>query len=337
VDRYRKINRIDEGTYGVVYRAQDIETGEVVALKQLKLSACRSDDGFPISSLREISLLLKLNHPNLCRCREVVVGQSQQHIFMVLDYVEHELKALIDRHRFSIAEVKCLMLQLLDAVVYLHKRWVIHRDLKTTNTLLANNGVLKVCDFGLARHYGEPLRPYTQTVQSLWYRAPELLLGQKGYTKGVDVWSVGCIFAELFLRVPTFPGKAELHQVGLIFDLVGVPTEDTWPGIEKLPLWNKAPFKLALPRWRILFPDKEILSDTGLELLQFMLECCPDRRITAAEAHEDPYFSESPYPQEASMMPSFQETNSEGRKAGTSIRGLATRGGPLAPAKLRVE
>ncbi|CAE7628304.1 CDKG-2 [Symbiodinium pilosum] len=155
VQQFRKLNRIDEGTYGVVYRASDIETGEVVALKQLKLSAVKSDDGFPSSSLREISLLLEIQHPNVVRCREVVVGNTLQHIFMVMEYVEHELRVLLAKHSFATAEMKCLLVQMLRGVGHLHQRWILHRDLKTSNILLDKKGVLKICDFGLARHFGE--------------------------------------------------------------------------------------------------------------------------------------------------------------------------------------
>lgn len=319
VDRFKKLNRIDEGTYGVVYRARDTETGEVIALKQLKLSAARSEDGFPISSMREISLLLGLDHPNVVRCREVAMGSSLNHIFMVMDYVEHELRVLIEKHQFSVAEAKRLLLQLLDGVGYLHDRWILHRDLKTSNTLLDNCGVLKVCDFGLARHYGDPLRPYTQRVVSLWYRAPELLLGQKKYSTSVDVWSIGCIFAEIFLRRPLFEGKVEVHQLGLIFKLTGAPVEETWPECGQLPNWRHVDYRMSLPRWRVVFPEEEgQLSELGLELLRDLLECCPARRTSTAAASEHPYFWEKPYPQEASMMPTFQESNCEGRRIGGS-------------------
>jgi len=283
-----------------------------------------------------------------------------------MEYIEHELKVLIDRHRFSIAEVKCLARQLLEGVRYIHEHWVVHRDLKPTNILLNNCGVLKVCDFGLARHYGDPLRPQTQRVQSLWYRAPELLLGEKRYAPSVDLWSVGCVFAESLLRKPCFEGRVELHQLGLIFELTGVPTEESWPGCERLPNWRVVEFKLSLPRWRIVFPEPEdggSLSDAGLDLLQSLLECCPEQRASAAVAHKHPYFWETPYPQEASMMPTFQESNCEGRRAivgargpvkgaavaaavgaaagmggitGAGLRGAATRGGPPPFVRMRV-
>eukprot|EP00931_Biecheleriopsis_adriatica_P119541 TRINITY_DN94773_c0_g1_i1.p1 TRINITY_DN94773_c0_g1~~TRINITY_DN94773_c0_g1_i1.p1 ORF type:complete len:415 (+),score=71.43 TRINITY_DN94773_c0_g1_i1:50-1246(+) len=315
VQRYRKLNRIDEGTYGVVYRACDTETGEVVALKQLKIGAVKSEEGFPISSLRELSILLEIRHPNVVRCREVATGSTASHIFMVMEYVEHELKVLIGKHSFGTADVKCLLLQLFSGVEHLHDHWVVHRDLKTTNILLNKVGVLKICDFGLARHFGEPLRPCTQRVQSLWYRAPELLLGQKIYTCAIDMWSVGCIFAEILLQRPVLEGKVELHQLQLIFNLTGLPSEESWPGCSKLPNWKTAEnFKLSLPRWNDVFPTENGLSDLGLELMQALLECCPEKRLSAGGAREHLYFGEAPQPHEPGMMPTFQESNTEGRR-----------------------
>jgi len=326
VDRFRKLNRIDEGTYGVVYRARDSITGEVVALKQLKLSASKSEEGFPVSSLREVILLAKMDHPNVVCLKEVAVGNSPLHIFMVMEYAEHELKALLDKHSFAAAEVKCLMKQLLRGVSHLHSRWVIHRDLKTSNLLLTNKGVLKVADFGLSRHFGTPLRIYSKNVITMWYRAPELIMGQKQYTTDVDAWSVGCIFGEMFLRKPMFPGKSELHQLSLIYELVGVPTEETWPGHEALPNRKHFDMKLSLPRWRVVFPEapEGMLTDMGLELMRSLLTCCPERRITAEGAEEDPYFWERPYALDPAMMPTFQDTNSTGR----AEKRPAPRGGP---------
>lgn len=334
VERFRKLNRIDEGTYGVVYRAKDLETEEVVALKQLKLAAAKSDDGFPVPSLREVELLLKVDHVNIVSLLEVCIGSSPLHIFMVMEYAEHELRALLERHIFSVAETKCLMKQLLSGIAYLHESWIMHRDLKTSNILVTNGGVLKVADFGLARHYGDPLRPYTRNVITMWYRAPELLMGARMYTIAVDVWSVGCIFAEMFLRKPVFPGKSELHQLTIIYELIGVPTEDSWPGYESLPNRKNMSFKLSLPRWRIVFPqvsqriDQEgLLTDMGLELLRSLLTCCPDRRATAEGCIEDPYFWERPYALEPAMMPTYTDTNKTAR--GNEQRSTVGRGSSL--------
>jgi len=170
VDEFERLNKIDEGTYGVVYRARDKKTGEIVALKKVKME--KEKEGFPLTSLREINILLSFHHPSIVDVKEVVVGSSLDSIFMVMEYMEHDLKGLMEamKQPFSQSEVKCLMIQLLEGVKYLHDNWVLHRDLKTSNLLLNNRGELKICDFGLARQYGSPLKPYTHLVVTLWYR-----------------------------------------------------------------------------------------------------------------------------------------------------------------------
>lgn len=220
VEAFKCLNRIAEGTYGIVYRAQDRRTNEIVALKRLKME--KEKDGFPITSLREINTLLKGQHPNIVTVREIVVGNNMDKIFIVMDYVEHDFKTLMEtmQHRkqsFLPAEVKCLTQQLLQAVAHLHDNWILHRDLKTSNLLLSHKGVLKVGDFGLAREYGSPLKEYTSIVVTLWYRAPELLLCSKVYSTPIDMWSVGCIFAEFLSMTPLFPGQSETDQLNKIF------------------------------------------------------------------------------------------------------------------------
>ncbi|GJQ75667.1 Pitslre [Trypoxylus dichotomus] len=194
VEEFQCLNRIEEGTYGVVYRARDRRTEEIVALKRLKME--KEKEGFPITSLREINTLLKGQHPNIVTVREIVVGSNMDKIFIVMDYVEHDLKSLMEtmRHKkqmFTPGEVKCLLKQLLAAVAHLHDNWILHRDLKTSNLLLSHKGILKVGDFGLAREYGSPLKAYTPIVVTLWYRAPELLLCTKEYSTPIDMWKVG--------------------------------------------------------------------------------------------------------------------------------------------------
>ncbi|KAI3780045.1 hypothetical protein L2E82_09906 [Cichorium intybus] len=235
VDEFERLNKIDEGTYGVVYRAKDKKTGEVVALKKVKMEKER--EGFPLTSLREINILLSFHHPSIVDVKEVVVGSNLDSIFMVMEYMEHDLKALMEtmKQPFSQSEVKCLMLQLLEGTQYLHDNWVLHRDLKTSNLLLNNRGELKICDFGLARQYGSPLKPYTHLVVTLWYRAPELLLGAKEYSTAIDMWSLGCIMAELLSKQPLFNGKTEFDQLDKIFKILGTPNETIWPGFSKLP------------------------------------------------------------------------------------------------------
>jgi serine/threonine protein kinase len=212
IDGFEKLRKIDEGTYGVVYRARDRATGEVVALKQIKLH--KGQEGFPITSLREINILLALDHENIVNVREVVSGGSADSIFMVMDCLDYDLKVMMRamRQPFSPAEVKSLLLQLLRATAYMHEHWVLHRDLKTSN-LLMRGGTLNVCDFGMARSYGEPTKKMSSAVVTLHYRAPEILLGARLYTEAVDLWSVGCIFAELIRREPLLPGQGEVDQL----------------------------------------------------------------------------------------------------------------------------
>ncbi|XP_058093921.1 cyclin-dependent kinase G-2-like isoform X2 [Magnolia sinica] len=235
VHEFEKLNRIDEGTYGVVFRAKDKKTGDIVALKKVKMEKER--EGFPMTSLREINILLSFHHPSIVEVKEVVVGSNLDSIFMAMEYMEHDLKGLMEvmKQPFSQSEVKCIMLQLLEGVKYLHDNWVLHRDLKTSNLLMNNRGELKICDFGLARQYGSPLKPYTPLVVTLWYRAPELLLGAKEYSTAIDMWSLGCIMAELLAKEPLFNGKTEFDQLDKIFRTLGTPSEKIWPGFVKLP------------------------------------------------------------------------------------------------------
>ncbi|KAJ6410352.1 hypothetical protein OIU84_007158 [Salix udensis] len=175
VFKYEKLNEINEGTYGKVYKARDKKTGEFVALKKVKMDVGKDryleEYGFPLTSLREINILMSFDHPSIVKVKEVVMGDLDS-VFLVMEYMEHDLKELMQmmKQPFSTSEVKCLMLQLLEGVKYLHDNWVLHRDLKTSNLLLNNQGELKVCDFGMSRQYGSPLKPYTSLVVTLWYR-----------------------------------------------------------------------------------------------------------------------------------------------------------------------
>ena len=285
-EHYEKLNRISEGTYGVVYRARQIETGKICALKRVKLDKER--DGFPLTSIREINVLLSLSHPSIVDVSEIVVGSSLDQVFMVMEYADHDLRGVME-HRmtqpFSTAETKCLMRQLLAGVAYLHENWVIHRDLKTSNILYTNKGQLKICDFGLARQYADPLRPYTHMVVTLWYRAPELLLGVKEYSTAVDMWSCGCIMAEILTKNPIFNGRTEIAQLDQIFRVLGVPDEESWPGVTSLRHWKEFYFKGSrLSSLRHMFPSpgpvfdgRTTLSDAGFDLLSGLLCRCPVR------------------------------------------------------------
>ncbi|MQM05465.1 hypothetical protein Taro_038275 [Colocasia esculenta] len=331
VDEFERLNKIDEGTYGVVYRAKDRKTDEVVALKKVKMEKER--EGFPLTSLREINILLSLHHPSIVDVKEVVVGSSLDSIFMVMEYMEHDLKALMEamKQPFSQSEVKCLMLQLLSGVKHLHDNWVLHRDLKTSNLLMNNRGELKICDFGLSRQYGSPLKPYTSLVVTLWYRvymsalntyggrAPELLLGAKEYSTAIDMWSLGCIMAELLAKEPLFNGKTEFDQLDKIFRTLGTPNEKIWPGFAKLPGVKVNFVKQPYNRLREKFPPtsfsgRPTLSEAGFDLLNKLLTYDPEKRITAGDALNHDWFLEVPLPKSKEFMPTFPAQHAHDRR-----------------------
>ncbi|CAN7129709.1 cyclin-dependent kinase G-2 [Brassica rapa] len=325
VDEFERLNKIDEGTYGVVYRAKDKKTGEIVALKKVKMEKER--EGFPLTALREINILLSFHHPSIVDVKEVVVGSSLDSIFMVMEYMEHDLKALMEtmKQRFSQSEVKCLMLQLLEGVKYLHDNWVLHRDLKTSNLLLNNRGELKICDFGLARQYGSPLKPYTHLVVTLWYRAPELLLGAKQYSTAIDMWSLGCIMAELLAKAPLFNGKTEFDQLDKIFRVLGTPNESIWPGFSKLPgvkvNFVKHQYNLLRKKFPATsFTGSPTLSDAGFDLLNKLLTYDPERRITVDAALKHEWFSEVPLPKSKDFMPTFPAQHAQDRRGRRMIK-----------------
>lgn len=319
VDEFERLNKIDEGTYGVVYRARDKKTGEIVALKKVKMEKER--EGFPLTSLREINILLSFHHPSIVDVKEVVVGSNLDSIFMVMEYMEHDLKGLMEtmKQPFSQSEVKCLMLQLLEGIKYLHDNWVLHRDLKTSNLLLNNRGELKICDFGLARQYGSPLKPYTHLVVTLWYRAPELLLGSKQYSTAIDMWSLGCIMAELLSKEPLFNGKSEFDQLDKIFKTLGTPNEKIWPGFSKLPgvkvNFIKHQYNLLRKKFPATsFTGSPVLSDAGFDLLNSLLTYDPDKRITAEAALNHDWFREVPLPKSKDFMPTFPAQHAQDRR-----------------------
>jgi len=266
-DSYKFLNRVAEGTYGVVFRAEDKKSGEICALKRLKMEKER--EGFPITSLREIVTLLKAKHENVINVMEICVGSTKDKIFIAMEFLEHDLKGLMEtmKSKFTIGEVKTLMHQLMLGVDHLHDNWILHRDLKTSNLLLNHRGVLKIADFGLAREYGSPLNDYTQVVVTLWYRCPELLLGQKRYSTYIDIWSCGCIMGEFLQGKPLFPGKTEQEQVKLIFKELGTPDDKIWPGFSDLPhakkvQWERHPHNMLRKRY------KDEITKTGYDLMK---------------------------------------------------------------------
>ncbi|KAH9944479.1 Pkinase-domain-containing protein [Epithele typhae] len=286
---YERLNSIEEGSYGVVFRARDKQTGDIVALKKLKLE--EEKHGFPITALREVNALMVCKHENVVGIREVVVGDTLTQVFIVMDFIEHDLKTLLTvmPAPFLQSEVKTLTLQLLSAVAHCHERWILHRDLKTSNLLMNNRGTIKT----IRRPVG--VGGLTQLVVTLWYRAPEILLGATTYSTAVDMWSVGCIFAELLQR----RDRDDFHDLQASWapnepDLAGLP-DDALAQTITLPTPH-------LPQLRQKFP---YITAAGIDLLSRLLAYDPEERISAEEALKHPYFSESPLPKHPDLFGSF--------------------------------
>ncbi|KAK7737012.1 hypothetical protein SLS53_006768 [Cytospora paraplurivora] len=322
VENYDKLNDIEEGAYGWVTRAKEIKTGKVVALKRLKMEP-NDRNGLPVTGLREMQILKDCDHKNIVRMQEVVVGDDTtriENIFLVLDFIEHDLKSILEDmpQPFLASEVKTLLLQLAGGVAYMHDHHILHRDLKTSNLLLNNRGQLKIADFGMARYVGDPPPKLTQLVVTLWYRAPELLLGASSYGAAVDMWSVGCIFGELLTREPLLQGKNEVDELTRIFELCGVPTEDTWPGFRRLP--NAKSLRLPAGNRagaaggsvvRARFP---LLTAAGASLLNALLSLNPAGRPTAREMMDHEYFRQDPRPKSEAMFPTFPSKAGQERR-----------------------
>ncbi|CAJ2677996.1 cell division control protein 2 [Trifolium pratense] len=289
MEQYEKVEKIGEGTYGVVYKARDRLTNETIALKKIRLE--QEDEGVPSTAIREISLLKEMQHRNIVRLRDVV--HSEKRLYLVFEYLDLDLKKHMDSSpEFSKdpRQIKMFLYQILCGIAYCHSHRVLHRDLKPQNLLIdRSSNSLKLADFGLARAFGIPVRTFTHEVVTLWYRAPEILLGSRQYSTPVDVWSVGCIFAEMINQRPLFPGDSEIDELFKIFKIMGTPNEDTWPGVTSLP-----DFKSAFPKWpsmdlATLVPN---LEPAGLDILSSMLRLDPSRRITARGALEHEYFKD---------------------------------------------
>ncbi|GMH24279.1 hypothetical protein Nepgr_026122 [Nepenthes gracilis] len=234
-DSFEKMDKIGQGTYSNVYRARDLEQKKIVALKKVRFD--NLDPKVVRFMAREIHILRKLNHPNIIKLEGLVTSRMSCSLYLVFEYMEHDLAGLVSHPavKFTEPQVKCYMQQFLRGLNHCHSHGILHRDIKGSNLLIDNNGNLKIADFGLASLY-DPCQshPLTSRVVTLWYRPPELLLGANYYGKAIDLWSTGCILAELYARKPIMPGRTEVEQLHKIFKLCGSPSEEYWKR-SKLP------------------------------------------------------------------------------------------------------
>ncbi|CAG9763368.1 unnamed protein product [Ceutorhynchus assimilis] len=299
-NRYEKIEFLGEGQFATVYKAKDIETDNIVAVKKIKLGTREeAQDGINRTALREIKLLQELDHENLIGLLDVFGHMSN--VSLVFDFMDTDLEVIIKDNTIILttANIKSYTLQTLRGLEYLHLNWILHRDLKPNNLLVDSKGVLKIGDFGLAKMYGSPNRINTHQVVTRWYRAPELLFGAKQYGTCIDIWAVGCILAELLLRLPLFPGESDLDQLTKIFGVFGNPTEENWPGIKTLSDYIEfKPFPII--------PLKSIFTAAGddlLEVIESMLTLNPVARKSCSECLKMPFFSNKPAPTVGSKLP----------------------------------
>lgn len=298
MEKYQKIEKIGEGAYGIVYKAKNRSTGELVALKKIRLEA--EDEGIPSTAIREISILKELEHPNIVRLHDVI--HTEKKLTLVFEYLDQDLKKFLDTtERLESWVVKSSLCQLLRGIEFCHDRRVLHRDLKPQNLLINKAGELKLADFGLARAFGIPVRCYTHEVVTLWYRAPDVLMGSRKYSTSVDLWSVGCIFGEMASGQPLFPGTSDHDQLLRIFKVLGTPTETSWPTIVDLPEYKDDLPQYdgtGIPQHLRCNEDDEFnkggveLCEHGIELLSSMLRYEPSSRISAKSALQHPYFED---------------------------------------------
>ncbi|CAH1799313.1 unnamed protein product [Owenia fusiformis] len=320
--------KVGRGTYGHVYKAKKKGAGEArdargeYALKQIE------GTGISMSACREIALLRELKHPNVISLQRVFLSHNDRKVWLLFDYAEHDLWHIIKFHRSAKANkkqvnvprnmVKSLLYQILDGIHYLHSNWVLHRDLKPANILVMGEGRekgrVKIADMGFARLFNSPLKPLADldpVVVTFWYRAPELLLGARHYTKAIDIWAIGCIFAELLTSEPIFHCRQEdiktsnpYHhdQLDRIFNVMGFPQEREWEDIKKMPEHPQLMKDFKRANYGncslVKYMEKhKIRQDTkAFHLLQKLLIMDPTKRITSEQAMQDSYFTEDPKP-----------------------------------------
>jgi cyclin-dependent kinase 1 len=245
-NRYQKLEKLGEGTYGVVYKGYDIQNKIFVALKKFRLEL-DEDEGVSPTTLREISILKKLNHANIVSLLDVCMNAGTKKLYLVFEYLDFDLKTYIDSLPKEVPRRVYLSIfnQILQGIAFAHDQGVYHRDLKPQNILVSKEGIIKIADFGLSRSNNKKVKSLTKEIVTLWYRAPEILLGEKKYDESVDVWAIGCIFAEVIKRKPLFRGDSQIDQLFKIFKCFGTPSEKNWPGYTKFQY-----YKTSFPLFR---------------------------------------------------------------------------------------
>ncbi|KAD3641997.1 hypothetical protein R6Q59_004616 [Mikania micrantha] len=302
-DTFEKLDKIGQGTYSNVYKARDLISNKIVALKRVRFD--NKDLESVIFMAREILILRRLDHPNIIKLEGLITSRTSCSLYLVFEYMEHDLTGLVTLPgiKFTEPQVKCYMKQLLNGLDHCHNRGVLHRDIKGSNLLIDNNGILKIADFGLANFFKQnQVVPLTSRVVTLWYRPPELLLGATHYGVGVDLWSAGCILGELYASKPIMPGRTEVEQLHRIFKLCGSPSDSYWIK-SKLP--HSTAFKPVQTYKRRILEVFKDFPPAAIGLMQTLLAIDPEQRGTAALALESEFFTAKPHACDPSSLPQY--------------------------------
>ncbi|KAF2154923.1 Pkinase-domain-containing protein [Myriangium duriaei CBS 260.36] len=287
---FQQLEKLGEGTYATVFKGRNRQTGEFVALKEIHLD---SEEGTPSTAIREISLMKELKHENVVNLHDVI--HTENKLMLVFEYMDKDLKKYMDsrgtRGMLDPITIKSFMHQLLKGIAFCHENRVLHRDLKPQNLLINVKGQLKLADFGLARAFGIPVNTFSNEVVTLWYRAPDVLLGSRTYNTSIDIWSAGCIMAEMYTGRPLFPGTTNEDQLQKIFRLMGTPSERSWPGISQFPEYKSNFTVYHTQDIRNYLPQ---IDPVGLQLIGSMLQLRPEMRISAQQALQHPWFADLP-------------------------------------------
>ncbi|KAM0899812.1 hypothetical protein ACQ4PT_021048 [Festuca glaucescens] len=298
-DAFDKIEKVGQGTYSNVYKARERGGGRVVALKKVRFDTAEPESVRFMA--REMRILRRLDHPNIIRLDGIATSRMHRSIYLVFEFMYSDLSRLISRADvpLTLPQIKCYMQQLLAGLQHCHERGILHRDIKGSNLLIDRRGVLKIGDLGLANYYGPGRRrPLTSRVVTLWYRAPELLLGATDYDVGIDLWSAGCLLAEMFSGKPLMPGRTEMEQLFKIFSLCGSPPDDYWRKM-KLP----ASFRPSKTYKSSMMERFAGFPPSALPLLNTLLALDPAARGTAAQALQRDFFTTAPLPCDVSELP----------------------------------
>eukprot|EP01084_Bolivina_argentea_P157693 274776_1 len=289
ISKYRRIAKIGSGTYGSVYKAENMETKAIVAIKKIYID--EDDEGLPSTAIREIGILKSMDHKNIVKLNETIY--FNENLYLVFEFFDGDLKKYFNKYRHKICsnEIKHYLHQMLSAIEYCHAHRIYHRDLKPQNILIKEaTKQIQLADFGLSRTITLPNKTWTHEVITLWYRSPEILLGKHRYGSSPDMWSIGCIFGEFCNQsVPLFRGDSEICQLMYIFKNLGTPSIKhnslhDLPYFKQnahlFPKWKAKPFRLMVPN----------LNYLGQDLIKRLLNLDPNERISAKQALRHPYF-----------------------------------------------